>query len=299
MIIDGHLHLFRPAHVIDRAVDELAPADRDAPVEELLEVQARHGVDGAVVVALGTEDDYLADVLARFPDRFAGVAGAPVPDPGTSGPLGTELHDRHSRVRFHGVRVRWLGDPARRLADSPMYDLLRWAADRDVVVWVYVAADQLGLLEEVVEALPSLRLVLNHLGFCPGPMRVDAHRRPRFDEGLPPATLPRIRRLARHRQVYLMLSGQYAFSDQPPPYRDLDVVVRPLVQDFGADRTLWASDWPWIKDEPGYRALLDLPAQALPDASPAELADILGGTAARLFPHLRSTDTGVTDAPTR
>lgn len=297
MIVDGHLHLFRPSGVLMRAVDELAPADREAPVEELLDAQARHGVDAAVVVPLGTEIEYLGDVLSRYPDRFAGVAVASAP--GEVGDIVADLEQRYARVKFHGLRVRSLGDPSRPLADSPMYGALRWLADRNLVLWVYVPAEQLGLVEQLAEQLSSLRVVLNHLGFCPGVMSVDQYGRPRFDEALPPATLPRVQGLARHRQVHLMFSGQYAFSRLQPPYRDLDAVVRPLVADFGADRTLWASDWPWIKNEPGYGVVADLPGLMLPDASPGELADIRGGTALRLFPHLGRARKGVPDASTR
>jgi predicted TIM-barrel fold metal-dependent hydrolase len=49
---------------------------------------------------------------------------------------------------------------------------------------------------------------------------------------------------------------------------------------------LWASDHPWIDDVPGYGTMLALPERALPDAGPAELAAIRGGTALRLFPTL-------------
>ena len=117
-------------------------------------------------------------------------------------------------------------------------------------------------------------------------MHVDEFGRPQFFQPRPPPTLPDVLRLAAAPHVYLMFSGQYAFSREQPPYADLTPVVRPLLDAFGASRTLWASDWPWIAEHPGYRQLVDLPRQMLPDASSAEIANILGGTALRLFPHL-------------
>jgi len=291
MMVDGHLHLFRPANVLPRVVDELAPAERDAPVEELVEEQDRLGVDAAVMVPLGPEDHYLGEVLRRFPRRFAGIA---VANGATEGrkpggdPVGA-LRRRRESVPFHGVRFRWIGEPGQPLEGSPAWPVLRRMATDGLVLWSYLPEEQLGLLEQLVRALPDLPVVLNHLGFCPRVMQVDAARRPRFNQPIPPPTLPRVVKLARWPQVHLMFSGQYAFSRTAPPYHDLDVVVRPLLEAFGAARTLWASDWPWIRDQPGYARLLTLPGRIPGGASPSELEDLLGGTTRRLFPHLVPT----------
>jgi predicted TIM-barrel fold metal-dependent hydrolase len=61
-IIDVHAHVFRPAAISSRGVDELVPADRDAPVEDLLGLMAGSGVDAAVLVPLDAHDDYVARV---------------------------------------------------------------------------------------------------------------------------------------------------------------------------------------------------------------------------------------------
>ena len=46
---------------------------------------------------------------------------------------------------------------------------------------------------------------------------------------------------------------------------------------------MWASDYPWTVQRPGYRKLMDLPALHLPDVPAADMTMILGGTAAALF----------------
>ena len=117
-------------------------------------------------------------------------------------------------------------------------------------------------------------------------MQVDEHGRPRFTDPLPAERVDAVVSLARHENVHVMLSGQYALSAEDPPYRDLDPVIRRLADAYGADRMLWASDHPWIDEVPGYATMLSLPEHALPDASAAELAAIRGGTALRLFPRL-------------
>jgi predicted TIM-barrel fold metal-dependent hydrolase len=84
-IIDAHAHIFRPAAVFPRGVDQLAPAERDAPVEDLLELMARNGVDAAVLVPLDAHDDYVAQVLAEYPKTFAAIAVATSAELGVGG----------------------------------------------------------------------------------------------------------------------------------------------------------------------------------------------------------------------
>ena len=262
MIVDAHLHVFRRAALDGRAPDALVPAEREAPVEQLIALMDAHGVDRAVLVPLDDHDEYVASVLD---DRFAAIA--------------VGLHDlaaRRERFAFDGVRTQSLED----------LDALQWVADHGLVLWTYLTPDQLPHLLTLPERFPDMPIVLNHLGFFPHDMRVDAHGRPRFTDPLPAERVDAVLSLARHANVHVMLSGQYALSAEEPPYRDLDPVIRRLADAYGAGRLLWASDHPWIDAVPGYATMLSLPEHALPDAGAAELAQIKGGTALRLFPRL-------------
>jgi L-fuconolactonase len=160
-------------------------------------------------------------------------------------------------------------------------------AAEGLLLWTYLPPEQRPLLEQLPATVPGLRIVLNHLGFFPHDMCVDRHGRPAFEDPFPAEHVESVLRLARHPTVHLMFSGQYALSREGPPYRDLDPVVRRLADAFGAGRMLWASDYPWTRDVPGYATLLDLAAASLADASAAELEAIHGGTALRLFSELR------------
>ena len=262
MIVDAHVHVFRRAALDGREPDALVPAEREAPVEQLAELMRAHGVDRAILVPLDGHDEYVASVLDH---RFAAIA--------------VGLHDlarRRERFAFDGVRTQRLDDR----------EALRWVSDHGLVLWTYLTPDQLPALLELPRAFPELRIVLNHLGFFPHDMRVDAHGRPAFVDPLPPERVDAVLALARYETVHVMLSGQYALSAEDAPYRDLDSVIHRLADAYGAERMLWASDHPWIDDVPGYGTILALPERALPGASAAELAAIRGGTALRLFPRL-------------
>jgi predicted TIM-barrel fold metal-dependent hydrolase len=285
--VDGHAHVFRPASVLPRGTDELAPAERDAPVEDLLARMDDAGVAGAVLVPLDGADDYVAEVLARHPSRFAGVAVATAAELGAGGtdPVAA-LTTRRERWPFGALRTGWLGEPGRSVADSPFFPVLRTLAEQRLPLWSYLPPAQLPLLVELVELLPELPVVLNHLGFCPHDMWVDEHRRPRFDDPFPESLVAVLERLADAPGVHVLVSGQYALSAEGPPYADLFPVIRRLAAAYGPERLLWGSDHPWPSEVPGYRQLPGLVGAALPDLGPADTARVLGGTARALFPQL-------------
>ena len=285
--VDAHAHVFRPAAVSPRGVDELAPDGRDAPVEDLLARMAAAGVDAAVLVPLDGADDYVAEVLADHPGRFAAVAVATPAEQGTaSGDPVAALRARRERWPFAALRTSWLGEPGRPVRESPFLPVLRVLAEERLPLWSYLPPPQLALLEELVLVLPELPVVLNHLGFCPHDMWIDEHRRPRFDDPFPESLVRRLERLADAGGVHVLLSGQYALSEEEPPYRDLFPVTRRLARAYGPERLLWGSDHPWPSDDPGYSQLPALVPAALPDLDEPALARVLGGTARELFPEL-------------
>ena len=84
MVVDAHTHVFAPvSERFPRDVHELFPAEREAPAEALLAEMERAGVDRAVIVPLSPHDEYVRDVLARHPGRFAAIGVARLPGPPT------------------------------------------------------------------------------------------------------------------------------------------------------------------------------------------------------------------------
>ena len=73
------------------------------------------------------------------------------------------------------------------------------------------------------------------------------------------------------------------FSHEPYPHHDMAPVAQRLYKIFGPERMLWASDFPWILEVPGYEEQLNLVDIMLPDLSKKELNLIKGGNAELLF----------------
>ena len=88
--------------------------------------------------------------------------------------------------------------------------------------------------------------------------------------------------LAQFPNVCVKLSGQYAFSQEPYPYLDLRRWHEQLVKDMGADHCMWATDFPWIQEDPGYGKLTRVIDELLPDIGEEDRALIVDGTARRM-----------------
>jgi predicted TIM-barrel fold metal-dependent hydrolase len=285
-VVDGHLHLFRKASAeFPRALfPNMAEADREELAEKLLRAMETAGVDHAIVVPLSKGDEYLREVLAAFPGRFAGVGIFDHDEPDDV----AAINERLAATDLQGLRFYGLAADEDTTIDSlgcfPIFELM---AERGMVVWFYGDIIQLRLMDQVMQRLPELKVVLNHSGFLPdmhAEMRVDQYRRPHFDVELPPAGLPAVEAMAaEHPNLHVHFSGHYAFSSEPYPYRDLQGVAERLVAAFGAERMLMASDWPWIEFEPGYSEVLGVLDHLLPDLSTTDRDAIRGGTALSLF----------------
>jgi L-fuconolactonase len=227
----------------------------EAPVQDLLATMESHGVERAVLVGLTASDDYVTECLKAHPETFRAIL---VHDPSQP-----DVRRRVEEAGAHGVRLFDLN------ADL---DLFEWLAANDLKLWAYLHPPDYPRLVEILGAVPELAVVLNHMAL-----------RPNGDVAVPPPSWPAVAELARFPNVHVMFSGQYAFSRVAYPYADLIEYAQMVYETYGAARMLWASDYPWPVQNPGYGRLLELVDHTFPDLTKVERADLLGGTCARLF----------------
>ena len=284
-VIDAHLHLFESqSERYPRDVfPGLTPPERRAPMEEYFGYMERAGVDKGVIVSISHHDEYVRDVVATRPDLFAIVG---VQDVAADDQL-ANYRERRRATPFQGFRLFNLDDDPNQPADRiAMFPVLRQMAADGVKLWFYAPVEQVLLLDRVLDHIPDLTVVINHLGFCPSiwdEIRADEWGRPRFNLALPPESLETMEVIAARPNVNVHLSGQYAFTREPYPHPDLQSTVDAIHGMFGADRIMWASDYPWIATETGYPEQLALVDHYLPNLSAADRDAIRGGNAMRLF----------------
>ena len=289
--IDAHVHVFAKACArFPREVDEDYPAEREEPVEKLLAAMRAHRIRQAVLVQIGGAElerhAYLLHCLRQHRDRFLGIGLIPehAPDP--------ERHmDRlAAEPGIIGFRLFSIGGPRDPFAPIEVeqfatYRIWKHAAENDYVIWLYPRAGDAHLIPYLLQAFPQVRVVLNHLGICPG-----AGKSYRDEQGRPRIATPAYNpayhttyRLNRYENVVVKLSGQPAFSREEYPYRDLTRWHRNLFDAYGSGRLMWGTDFPWNLADPGYERLIGVVRELLPDLNESDHAALMGGTARRFL----------------
>ena len=286
-----HVHVFAKASArFPREVDADCPADREQPVEKLLAAMHAHRIRQAVLVQIGgaglEQHAYLLHCLQQHRDRFLGIGLIPANDPDPERHM-DRLADEPGIIGFHLFSVGGPRDPfapidVERFAT---YRIWKHAAENDHVIWLYARAGDAHLIPYLLEAFPQVRVVLNHLGICPG-----AGKSSRDEQGRPRIATPAYNpayhttyRLNRYENVVVNLSGQPAFSREDYPYRDLTRWHRNLFDAYGPGRLMWGTDFPWHHPDPGYEKLIGVVRELLPDLSESDHAAIMGATARRFL----------------
>ena len=171
-----------------------------------------------------------------------------------------------------GFRLSSIGGPRDPFAPMQVeefatYRIWKHAAEQDYVIWLYPRAIDAHLVPYLLQAFPQVRVVLNHLGVCPGAGKSyrDEKGRPRISTPAYNPALHTTYRLNRYENVVVKLSGQPAFSSEEYPYRDLTRWHRNLFDAYGPGRLMWGTDFPWNLADPGYEKLIGVVRELLPD----------------------------------
>ncbi|MEW6755179.1 MAG: amidohydrolase family protein [Candidatus Latescibacterota bacterium] len=285
--VDAHLHVFaKLSQEFPRQTGSLAPAEREATIEELMDCMAEAGIDRAVLIDMGgpklEQHAYVTHCVRRWPGRFVATGLVDLADPDPP----ARLRELVQQTGIRGIRLGHLGDPAARAAaDLDAYGLFRVAEELCLNINVYTGIGQVPCIGLLTQDFPRVVVSLDHLGISPStPSTVDRWGRPWFgDEPVPPPSHAAVLELARYPNVHVKVSGEYAFSKEPYPYRDLRPVVEDLYRAFGPRRLMWCTDFPWIVEEPGYAKLAQMIDHHLPGLPAPERELIMGGNALRVW----------------
>ncbi|WP_367123825.1 amidohydrolase [Streptomyces phytohabitans] len=311
-IIDAHLHLPSPRNPWEHGEESFA----DLQTELLLAQLDAAGVDAAVLMSEAhcAPAARCRAAVARHPDRLATVLdydeiAAGAAESSTAGPSAAEPGAAGLVARVAeqpgvlGLRLTtaWPPDNIERLRSGAYEDMLDAAETHGVPV-CFLGPGHLPDLAAVARAHPSLPLVVDHFGLHQPPyMPADDPPWRDFGELLKLAELP---------NVSVKLSGAPTLSTAPYPYPDLRPPLERVLDAFGVDRCMWATDqhrvfgrlhgFPEVPRYPGYHSY----AQGLHylldhvELSPSERTALFGGTARRVLGWTdRHRGTGATDGP--
>ena len=284
---------------IRRRLDDLGELRLKEMDEAGIDVQVlSHGapstqrLDAPTAVRLARDaNDRLARVIAARPDRFAGFAALPTPDPKAAA---AELERTISELGFKGAMVHGLTNGVF-FDDKRFWPIFERAQALDVPLYVHPAAPHSAVVDAyykdyvkdfpailnaawgftvetatqgirlvlsgVFDAYPDLKIILGHMG-----------------EGLPfllwridhALSRPGNRQIAFREQFsqhfYITTSGNFSTP-----------ALLCSMMELGVDRILFSVDWPFVQNVPGTKWMSELQLSA------EDKTKILSGNAKRLL----------------
>jgi predicted TIM-barrel fold metal-dependent hydrolase len=116
------------------------------------------------------------------------------------------------------------------------------------------------------------------------PVVIDHFARIGVDGEIRKSDLDALAALAKHKRTALKISAYYALGKKKPPYDDLAPMIRRLLDAFGVERCMWASDSPYqVQGEHTYAASIALVRDRLDFLSAGDKEWLLRKTAEQIY----------------
>ncbi|MCA9194843.1 MAG: amidohydrolase [Planctomycetales bacterium] len=271
--IDAHVHVWTPnvqKYPLDAAfsVADMQPASFTP--DQLLAYTRPSGVDRIVLIQMsfyGLNQDYMFDCLHTYPGVFSAVALIDHKSPSVE-QQARQLVRRGAR----GFRLHSKGDAQDWPRSPSMRRLWQVAADDGFAICPLINPDDIVHIAMLCQSFPKTKVVVDHFA------------RIGIGGSIEPDRLDELCGLARFPQVYVKTSAFYALGKKQPPYHDLLPMVKKLLDAFGPERLMWASDCPYqVQGMHTYQASIDLILKDSEFLSTSDKKWLLRDTAQKLF----------------
>lgn len=222
-------------------------------------------VSGAVVVQEfidGEQNDYLAEVRTKYPERFKVCGMADFRSEGFL-PEAKRLIESGS---FDGIAI-----PGHRLnlpLNSPdMMEMYRLMEAKDLFLSLCLHEDnhQLGEVEDIIAQCPNLRIAIGHFGMV-------------TTEGWMEQV-----KLAHHKNVMVESGGiTWLFNSEFYPYPSAIKAIKEAAAEVGMEKLMWGSDYPRTITAITYRMSYDFVSKST-ELTDEEKAMFLGENARKFY----------------
>jgi predicted TIM-barrel fold metal-dependent hydrolase len=277
MIVDTHVHIWE----IDPPrypVGPTAPGwnslpDEPATVDELLEDMDANSVDRTVLVQTSWstwDNGYIADSVARFPERFVGQ-GLIDPQDANNAKVARYWMRERGLVGFR-LHPMYYPDEQILLAktNEPLWEEL---AALGAIVQFHMRAADARQVGEIARRFPQLKLLIDHMGY------------PDLEQGK--AAFEPIVALAQFANIHVKVSDVAGRSKEAFPFVDVHPYIRMLYDAFGSARLLWGTGYPGHhRTKHNWLTLADelrLVREGIPFLGQRDQEQVLGGTAAAIW----------------
>jgi len=248
--VDTHIHLFGPAEKYSWDPNTYYVA-RDATPEMNIALQDKLGFSNAVIVsggAYGRNYTHLSDTLARFGDRFRGIALIP---------------DDLSDVEF--ARLSKLGVRGMRVFSASRGGVLPTIADR-----ISARAHEHGWHIQFYPHGADITEFADKLLALPNTIVLDHFASVKAEQGLEQPGIKTLLRMLDSGRVWIKLSGPMRCAPGDWPYPAVTPMARALVA-HRPDRLVFGTDWPHVnmdgRNVPNDGDLVDLIPKWIEDAA--------------------------------
>ncbi len=188
-------------------------------------------VTAAVVVQEfidGIQNNYLADVQKRYPDRFIVCGMADYRKPGYPEEVRNLIEQGFRGIAIPGHRLQ---TPQGRvsLTCPEMMEMFRLMEKKKVFLSITLEDGnvQVPEMEEVIQECPDLKIAVGHFGMVTVPGWMEQIR------------------LARHKNVMIESGGiTWLFNDEFYPFKGAVNAIRQAADEVGMDKLMWGSDYP-------------------------------------------------------
>jgi predicted TIM-barrel fold metal-dependent hydrolase len=264
--IDCHNHVLDPVRFPYANDVAYCPAGQEiGTLAQYQEVMNSYNVTYALLVGpnsgYGLDNRCLIDVLTQGKGRFKGIAVV-------SNDVGPEELARLKSLGAIGIAFNATIFGSAHYANT--LPLLKHLEALDMFLQLQFEGDQLlGLLPLIEQS--SVKLLIDHCG------------RPSPQAGLKSTSFQALVALGKSKRATIKLSGFQKFSHQVPSYDDVKPLVYSLIDAYGLDACVWASDWPFLKapERLDYGPLLRFFERLIPEAN--DRKKVLWDTPKRIF----------------
>ena len=271
--IDAHVHVWTPdlkKYPLSRRFkkSDMQPASFTA--DQLFKHCKPVGVDRIVLIQMSFyeyDHSYMSEVMAANKGVFSGVALIDY--------QANDVVDQMKKLASQGMRgfrLHSTGDTKAWVDDPGMRKLWRTAAKEGLAVCPLINPTDIPNVDALCKKFPDTTVVVDHFA--------------RIGVGgtIKPNELDMLCRLARFRNTYVKTSAFYALGKKKPPYDDLIPMIRKVVDSFGVERLMWASDCPFqVQGGHTYESSLALIRDRIDFLSKREKQSILKETADKIF----------------
>lgn len=176
----------------------------------------------------GFQNDYLAEVTVRYPDRFFVCGMCEFRKPGYLDQARQLIAQGFKGIKIPAQRLL-LKEGRVRLNCEEMMQMFHLMEQNGVLLSIDMADGdtQVGELEGVIQECPKLKVAIGHFGMV---------TRPQWKEQI---------KLARHPHVRIESGGiTWLFNDEFYPFKGAVRAIREAAELVGFEKLMWGSDYP-------------------------------------------------------